>query len=104
VRVPLRLSDDDGYVIPRQVNPNDEGDTIRIYLPIDSVSPVMVRLRGLGGALEDGMPGDLYLKVTLVEGDPTDGPEGSSALSRYARIGVLAALGSLAAAMCGAPW
>ena len=104
VRVPLRLSDDDGYVVSRRVNPNDQGDTIRIHLPADSPSPVMVRLRGMGGVLEGGSPGDLYLQVTLVGGGPLAKPEADSSLARFAPMGVLALVLALAVAFCGTPW
>jgi hypothetical protein len=105
VRVPLKLSDEDGYVIPRRVNPDDDADTIRIRLPIDSPTPVMVRLRGMGGVLDGGNPGDLYLQVTLLEGGPlTATSSDASSFVRLAPFGVLALAFAIAAATCEVPW
>lgn len=64
VRVPLRLSDDDGYVVDRGRNPADEDDYIAIQVPHGEF-PLMLRLRGLGANVEDGRRGDLYLRVEL---------------------------------------
>lgn len=101
VRVPLRLSDDDGYVVSRAVNPADEGDTIRLRLPADSPSPVMVRLRGMGGVFEGGHPGDLYLQVTLCDDLVAAPLAGGGTLARYAPLGVIALLAAAATVYCG---
>ncbi len=102
VRVPLKLTDDDGHVRRRARNPADEGDTIRVRLPADSPSPVMVRLRGMGAENEDGSSGDLYLTVTLVAGGPLATLPKSGGLIRMAPIGIIALILAVVAVVCAA--
>lgn len=101
VRVPLRLSDEDGYVVSRAVNPADEGDTIRLRLPADSLSPVIVRLRGMGGVIAGGHAGDLYLQVTLRDDlAPVVAADGGP-LARHAPLVVLAVVSAAGLVYCG---
>lgn len=102
VRVPLKLNDDDGHLHRRTRNPADEGDTLRVRLPVDSPSPVMIRLRGMGAENPDGAAGDLYLTVTLIEGGPLATIARTETLARVAPIGLVALILAVVAVVCGA--
>lgn len=100
VRVPLRIPDDDGYVVARRVNPADEGDTIQLQVP-DVPFPVQLRLRGMGAPHEEGRPGDLILTVSLGGSPVLVSTRGLNA-TRWAGIGVgLIALCGAILAVCG---
>lgn len=102
VRVPLRLPDDDGYVVARVVNPADDGDTIRVQVPANSAFPLTVRLRGMGGQSLDGGPsGDLYLTLEL-GGVPAVRPaNGPGALAAVGGAGALLIVLGLWLTVCG---
>lgn len=102
VRVPLRLPDDDGYVVPRVVNPADDEDTIRVQVPASSDFPLTVRLRGMGGVSNDGGPaGDLYLTLEL-GGVPAVRPaSGPTSLVAVGGAGALLIVLGLWLTVCG---
>lgn len=67
VDVPLRLETDDGIVVDRAVNPADAPGRIRVHIPDDATFPIALRLRGMGGVVEGGGPGDLILQIDVAD-------------------------------------
>jgi hypothetical protein len=62
--IPLEI-EQDGILVRRASF--DEDDGVPLRLPESFASGSMLRLRRQGGVREGGIPGDLYLKVLLVE-------------------------------------
>ena len=58
----------DGRMVRRAVVAGDDGVPLR--LPEDFPSGRTLRLRRQGGVVEGGIPGDLYVKVELVDPEP----------------------------------
>lgn len=61
--------DKDGVMVKRVVIDGDDGVPLR--LPEDFPSGRTLRLRRQGGVRDDGVPGDLFVKVELVAPDET---------------------------------
>jgi hypothetical protein len=101
VEVPRRaLGRADGWVapvpdaiddVPRVKTPGDPPGALRLHLPETFTSGAVLRLRGQGGAVEGGLPGDLYLQIEVVEAPP-----GPSRLRGTIVVFVVAALGAAA--------
>lgn len=77
VEIPRKIAAEGGYV-ERVSSPHDEDDTVLLHLPEGFPSGGTLKLRGQGGACEDGdgPPGDLLVEVELTGGplaraDPT---------------------------------
>ena len=66
VKVPRKL-DHDGNKVTRASTPHDEGDKVRLHLPPQVPEGAVLRLRGQGGLVEGGSPGDLLLEIELVK-------------------------------------
>ncbi len=68
VPIPAQLVKD-GHRIHRAVSPHEPKQAVRLRLPSDFPNGGTVRLRGQGGLPPSaGHPGDLYVKVRLVDG------------------------------------
>ena len=57
--------------VPRTKKPGDPAGAVRLHLPETLKSGSVLRLRGQGGAVEGGVPGDLYLQIEVVEPPPS---------------------------------
>jgi hypothetical protein len=60
----------DGSLVARVQGPGDAPGCVVLHLPVTFASGSVLRLRRQGGRSEGGVPGDLYLQVTVV--DPVD--------------------------------
>jgi hypothetical protein len=78
----------DGRLVARVQGPGDPPGRISLHLPETFASGSVLRLRRQGGRAEGGVPGDLYLQITVVE--PVD-----SGLRGIVIVFVLALLGAL---------
>jgi hypothetical protein len=77
--IPEEIEKDD-VMVRRVVMPGDDGVPLR--LPEDFPTGRTLRLRRQGGVCEEGLPGDLYVKVELGPPDETKLAErGATALS-----------------------
>lgn len=65
VSVPKKLAHE-GQKVPRATSPHDEGGKIRIHLPAQVPAGAVLRLRGQGGVVQGGAPGDLLLEIEVV--------------------------------------
>lgn len=91
-RVPLaRVLEVDGRSIERVVQPGDS-DVLPLFLPETFASGSVLRLRGQGGVRADGRPGDLYVKVRVVDPPPVLASALPTALAPVAKKGGGAAL------------
>lgn len=71
VPIPAQLNKN-GHRIHRAVSPHEPKQAVRLRLPADFPNGGTVRLRGQGGLPPNqGRAGDLYVKVRLVDGEPT---------------------------------
>jgi len=62
-----RIIHQDGERLVRVTNPGD-AEAVTLHLPTQFASGSVLRLRGQGATNADGTPGDLYLRVQLVDG------------------------------------
>lgn len=67
--VPLELpvADDPGRRAARVVSPFDDGERIPLRLPESFPDRGVLKLRGQGGKAEDGVPGDLLVRIRIVD-------------------------------------
>jgi hypothetical protein len=78
----------EGQLVARVRGPGDPPGRIALHLPKTFASGSVLRLRRQGGRAEGGMPGDLYLQITVVE--PVD-----SGLRGIVVVFVIALLGAI---------
>jgi hypothetical protein len=57
----------EGELVARVHGPGDAPGSIVLHLPATFASGSMLRLRRQGGRVEGGVPGDLYLQITVIE-------------------------------------
>lgn len=69
--VPSRLAVD-GELVERAVIDGDDPARVVLHLPEHLPEGAVLRLRGQGGVAPDGRPGDLYVKLELVDRPPRD--------------------------------
>lgn len=69
VDVPLEI-EVDGERATRAVGPGEIGSKLTLNLAADIPERTKLRLRGVGEVGASGRAGDLYLTVTVVEGEP----------------------------------
>ncbi len=72
VEVPPQLLAD-GVLVPRHIAPGDASDRLRLHLSAAMPAKARLRLRGAGGVIEGGRPGDLFVTVTVVDDPPARG-------------------------------
>ena len=93
VPLELPLADDPERKAERVVSPLDDGERIPLRLPESFPDRGVLKLRGQGGRVEGGVPGDLLLRIRIVEGSvaaPTTGTGNAASMrSRRAIVGVL---------------
>jgi hypothetical protein len=70
--VPPRIAAD-GELVERAVLEGDDPACVVLHLPEHLPERAVLRLRGQGGVLQGGQPGDLFVKVELVDRPPRDG-------------------------------
>lgn len=70
--VPSRIAAD-GDLVERAVLEGDDPDCVVLHLPEQLPDRAVLRLRGQGGVTQDGRPGDLFVKIELVDRPPRDG-------------------------------
>ena len=90
VSVPLELPTEAGDVMERALDPAGEGDQITLNLPKDLPDGATLRLRGQGGVVDGGPPGDLYLDIELVDAAPTTTPVGGWLLAAVVLVAAMA--------------
>lgn len=59
----------EGAAVPRKVNPDDR-EGVPLHLPQTAKTGMVLRLRGQGGLHEQGVPGDLFVKIHVVQPPP----------------------------------
>ena len=59
-----------GALVTRHVAPGDPDDRLRLHLSAAIPDKARLRLRGAGGVVEGGRPGDLFVTVTVVDDPP----------------------------------
>jgi hypothetical protein len=98
-QVPLKLPHA-GERVSRSPSPLDEADRILLRIPEGFPSGGVLKLRGQGGAIDKGNPGDLLAKIIVVDGVPAiDGSRAlaSSTLRRWPWIALLLAAATIIA-------
>jgi hypothetical protein len=60
----------EGALVPRAVHPDDPPGKVRLHLSEGLPRQARLRLRGRGGVVADGSPGDLFVDVTVVDDTP----------------------------------
>jgi hypothetical protein len=57
----------EGQLVERTRGPGDPPGSITLHLPETFASGAVLRLRRQGGRVDGGVPGDLHLRITIVE-------------------------------------
>lgn len=96
VPIPAQLTKN-GHRIHRAVSPHEPKQAVRLRLPPDFPNGGTIRLRGQGGLFPSkGHPGDLYVKVRLV--DVPAGPNWKRRLTLFVALFVVSSATLLAVA------